>query len=288
MTKILAVIDPLEETHSALERMKELPPDSDLDIYAVLFIEAESAETYAHTLQEKQEWLNEQVRPYVADGYKITTKVVNYKHLYEAVVELAQKHQVDFVVKPMRQHTLFQSVIRTSTDWNLIRHCPYPLLLVSDIDTIKGKPVIGAVDVCTGEENHEKLNGVILDQTKAITRVLDSRPVVANAWRATTPMMAVGSVDATPYPTPKDLEKEHVDAARTIAEDFGVPLDDVYVEEGSPSLVVNEVANRLGAGVIVIGTVARKGISGALIGNTAEGVLEATSCDVMVVKLPSV
>ena len=53
------------------------------------------------------------------------------------------------------------------------------------------------------------------------------------------------------------------------------------------SLSINKAAQitRLVFG-IVLGTVARKGISGALIGNTAEGVLESAHCDVMVVKQP--
>ena len=33
MTTILAVIDPSEERHSALERCKELPPDGNIDIH---------------------------------------------------------------------------------------------------------------------------------------------------------------------------------------------------------------------------------------------------------------
>jgi len=36
----------------------------------------------------------------------------------------------------------------------------------------------------------------------------------------------------------------------------------------------------------VIGTVGRQGLSGSLIGNTAESVIEGTSVDVLVVKLP--
>lgn len=285
MTKILAVIDPREKTHHALERCRQLPADADLDIQAVLFIESASAENFKKIYGEQKAWLEEQVTPYIADGYKITTEVVAFQKLYEALIETANKHQADFVVKPMRQHSLFQSVVRTSTDWNLIRHCDFPLLLVSEQDSTAGKPLLAAIDVCSGEENHEKLNSIVLEQAKQLGSVLNMQIELVNAWRAATPMMAVGSVDATPYPTPGDLQKEHKEAANNLGKAHDVTASRIHIKEGAPSYVINHVADTIGAGLIVLGTVARTGISGALIGNTAEGVLESTNCDVLVVKL---
>lgn len=285
MTKILAVIDPRETSHHALERCREQPPESELDIHAALFVENESAQKFAKTFTERLSWLREQVVPYVADGYTITTEVVPFTNLYSAVIETATKRQSDFVVKPMRQHSLFQTVLRTSTDWNLIRHCPFPLLLVGDQDRVKGKPVIAAVDVCTGDQNHEALNSVVLKQALRLAEVFGSEVHAVNAWRQPTQIAAVGAVDATPYPTGSQLHTEHRDALRAVLAEFNV--SSMHVDEGSPDYVINHVADKIGAGVIVMGTVARKGISGALIGNTAEGVLEAAHCDVMVVKLPA-
>ena len=287
MTNILAVIDPQETVHHALERCKQLPPDADLDILAVAFVESASAETFKAAYAEKREWLNELVTPYIADGYKITTEVVPFQKLYEAVIDVATKFNADFVVKPMRKHSLFQSVVRTSTDWNLIRHCNFPMLLVSELDSTAGKPLLAAVDVCSGDENHEKLNEIVLQQAAGLAGVLNMPIELANAWRAATPMMAVGSVDSTPYPTPGDLQKEHKNSALELAKSHGIEAAAVHVEEGAPAYVINHVAESIGAGLIVMGTVARTGISGALIGNTAEGVLEGSQCDVMVVKLES-
>lgn len=49
-------------------------------------------------------------------------------------------------------------------------------------------------------------------------------------------------------------------------------------------MVIPQVAQQLDAAVTVIGTVARTGLSGALIGNTAEIILDALECDVLVLK----
>ena len=49
-------------------------------------------------------------------------------------------------------------------------------------------------------------------------------------------------------------------------------------------MVIPQVAHQLDAAVTVIGTVARTGLSGALIGNTAEVILDALESDVLVLK----
>ena len=59
-----------------------------------------------------------------------------------------------------------------------------------------------------------------------------------------------------------------------------------HVEEGRAAHVVTETAKRLEADLIVMGTVARTGIPGLIIGNTAEDVLSAAHCSVLAVKPP--
>lgn len=49
-------------------------------------------------------------------------------------------------------------------------------------------------------------------------------------------------------------------------------------------MLIPFMAHKLRAVVTVIGTVARSGLSGALIGNTAEVVLDAVESDVLVLK----
>ncbi|MDT4855639.1 Universal stress protein E [compost metagenome] len=62
----------------------------------------------------------------------------------------------------------------------------------------------------------------------------------------------------------------------------------MHIEEGPADVLIPHVAHQLGAAVTVIGTVARSGISGALIGNTAEVVLDTLESDVLVLKPESI
>lgn len=59
---------------------------------------------------------------------------------------------------------------------------------------------------------------------------------------------------------------------------------EVHLVAGRPGDVLPKLARRLGAGLIVMGTVARTGISGWIAGNTAEKILQSVHCSVLVVK----
>jgi len=49
-------------------------------------------------------------------------------------------------------------------------------------------------------------------------------------------------------------------------------------------MVVNHVAEKLSASIIALGTIATTGLSGLFVGNTADPVLESSSCGIFIVK----
>ncbi len=66
----------------------------------------------------------------------------------------------------------------------------------------------------------------------------------------------------------------------------GLTADTVIHGGGAPADFVIETANRRNADVIIMGTHGRRGLSRALIGSVAEGVLRRASCPVITVKSP--
>jgi len=58
----------------------------------------------------------------------------------------------------------------------------------------------------------------------------------------------------------------------------------VHVVQGNPRSELAELANKVGADLVVMGTVARTGISGLLIGNTADAILSQLNCAVLAFK----
>ena len=68
------------------------------------------------------------------------------------------------------------------------------------------------------------------------------------------------------------------------AKKLGVPPERTYVGRGSPAYEIRQLAQQIGAELIVIGTHGRHGL-GLLLGSTANGVLHGAPCDVLTVKI---
>jgi universal stress protein E len=69
-----------------------------------------------------------------------------------------------------------------------------------------------------------------------------------------------------------------------LAETYKVATDNVHVLEGLPEDIIPEVCQKYKADLLVIGSVGRTGFSAALLGNTAELIIDAVECDTMIVK----
>ena len=78
------------------------------------------------------------------------------------------------------------------------------------------------------------------------------------------------------------LESEGSESER-IAHSFGIDEAKVIFKSGAAKPVILAAARDIEVDVLVIGTSARRGLAGALIGNTAEKVLSEVDCDILAV-----
>ncbi len=80
----------------------------------------------------------------------------------------------------------------------------------------------------------------------------------------------------------KALVDKHCAAPGKEAIDYLKPQ--LHLTRGSASQLVPALAKKLGAELMVMGTVGRAGIPGFLVGNTAEEILHQIHCSVLTVK----
>ena len=291
MTNILIVIDPEETEQSALNRAKEIPVDADVKFKVDYYVDAVPVLASAsHSVdvhyKKEHEWLEDAVKPLRDAGYTVVTEVIPFTRLYEEIIKSANRFRADFVFKPMRQHGALKRVFYTSTDWNLIRLCPIPLLMVSDQASDHGKPVVAAIDVGDKDKAHKELNDVVLSQAELLAQVLGSQIHAIYAYGPAIVSGRTAVADPLAYQIARDRYDDYLKMAKEMATAHNIPCDNVHLREGAPEIVVNEYADEVNAGVIVLGTVARSGAAGLFVGNTAEGVLERSRTDVFVVKQP--
>jgi len=284
-TKLLVVIDPDRDDQPALDRAVEIARLIEISLHIVVFsykntedrltrsVDSALTRGFANDFNRiRQVWLEQLVAPICAEGLTVTTEVRPFNRLYEAIIQVALEEDADMVYKPTREHSALERALFNSTDWNLIRLCPLPLLLVSDSRPVKGRDVIAAVDLSSEDDDHTELNRLLLSQAVMVSRLIQSKVKV---------------VSARPYrpgATSESTDQIYRGKALEFTNKFNIPDDQVIIREGSAEEVVNDLAESFNAAVIILGTVARSGLAGLFIGNTAERVLEDSNTDVMVVK----
>lgn len=93
-------------------------------------------------------------------------------------------------------------------------------------------------------------------------------------------------------PFPQDVvewQNEFVKVAEAklhkMCHERGILPENQYISIGNPKELIIEKADEINAGLIVIGSHSRRGISYLLLGSTADGVVSASNRDVFVVRV---
>jgi len=299
---ILVVIDPTTDEQKALKRAIELAskinlaqPEQQVKITAFFSIfdfsyemttilsSGERDNMRQMVITEKQQWLDDVISLNLSQ-INITSKVVWHNRPFEAIVKQVIDHNYDLVIKGTHQHDKFKSVVFTPTDWHILRKCPCPVLLVKDHEWPQQGNVLAALNVGSDEAEHLSLNNSITKQAKNIAQLITANVHLVNSYPGTPVNIAIEipEFDASEYNNA--MQAHHKEAMSHHANNFAIPFANTHVEEGLPETVIEQTALKIDAELVILGTVGRTGISAALIGNTAEHVIDQLNCDVLALK----
>jgi nucleotide-binding universal stress UspA family protein len=172
-----------------------------------------------------------------------------------------------------------KKALLTPQDWKLLRSCPTPVLLVKTADSWKDKVILAAIDVGNTDQEHRHLHNTIIDHGYDIATLAKARLHVISAH----PSPMLSAADPT-FQLSETIQARYREQCKAFQAEFDIDDDHLHIEEGPADVLIPFMVHKLQAAVTVIGTVARSGLSGALIGNTAEVVLDAVESDVLVLK----
>ena len=85
-------------------------------------------------------------RSRVLAGVSVECTVVWEPSAYKAIVRQAIATHADLVVAGTHRHTIGARIVSESVDWELIRQCPAPLLIVKSRRSYQDSAVVAAVD----------------------------------------------------------------------------------------------------------------------------------------------
>lgn len=211
-----------------------------------------------------------------ADGIDVTLHQCPRNKLLKLLAKLLSQQPFGLLIKSCDPR---QSGFMTSLDGHILRDLPCPVLLVKGDQLWQAGVVMAAVDALTEDANQRQLNDDVLTIAAQIAEATESALTAAVAC----PSAMMG---ADPVLQSENLIQEKAQQAlEAQLSRLSLTAKAVAVGEGPAEYWLPEAAAQLTARLIVIGTRARGGLKGALIGNTAERILSRLDCDILVLRV---
>jgi universal stress protein E len=202
---------------------------------------------------------------------------------YEAIVRRAAHGGADLIVAGSHSGELHGGPLTTLADRELVWLSPLPVLLVRCPRLYRRPTVLAALDPSQAFAKPAELDEDILQLAAFVSGRLRGALHAAHAYvPRTATKVALATAAGMPV-TSRRAEQLKTDLELELRSNH-VRDCDGHLLGGRPSAALCDLAQRLRADVVVVGAVARSGAWRLLVGSTAERLLFALPCDLLIVK----
>lgn len=291
LRSILVVLDKPKHAQTALERARKLAQAAGAHMHLVSFCwlamaEQESVfDTHQRralkqgAIHEREAWLRNLILDAGLSAANVSTEVAWTADIAGWVADYAREKNVDLVVKSIRHRS--GTLLRKPIDWQLLRSCQAPLLLTDGRERIRTGKVLATIDLRHTDEKHQHMNRQVLAAAQTMTKLLDGELACSHV------------VESVHLPPGVNImaEGELIEQAReqltavleaTVAAD-AMAQSTLHVVVGTVGSALNELVDREGIEMVVVGSSARRGLAGAVLGNSAERILSKVDSDLLAV-----
>ena len=194
-----------------------------------------------------------------------------------AVAERVAARGIDLVVASPAQLARSGGGGLPHSAWQLVLHCPVPVLVVKSDGLGKYGSIVAAVDPFHAHAKPADLDVAILQSAKALQAAAGGALAVLHCYA---PFEYFG----TNLPAEPGEPERRRGALEKLCLETGVPTTAARVVAGTPHAVLQALQTSGAADVVVMGALARGRLAEFVFGSTAERVLHETRADVLVVK----
>ena len=309
--RILCVVEPRQDVEPVLERAVSLAQNNQATLTVVSVAPRVTAgismpdggpislELQKAAIADSRQQLENAVAPFQSQ-ITIDVKVLMGTAFLEIIREVL-RHSHDLVIKAPEDPAWLDRLFGTD-DMHLLRKCPCPVWLVKHSSSKSYRQILAAVDVDAGYPKPErtirhKLNNNVLELAISLSLSDFAELHVAHAWEGVSESALRGAFHQRPAAEviahDEQVRKLHdaglddllSDVVKSRNEDaLGYLSPKKHLVKGQARKEIPRLAKSLKADLVVMGTVARIGVAGLFIANTAEAILEQIECSVLAVK----
>jgi universal stress protein E len=291
MRELLVIADKEEGEQLAFMHAVEIARNTGAMIEFVGFVHApgvDSSEILSHEdkrkvrhsyIDAKREQMDKFLQKCDLSGIMVRNDVVWEKSFERWVISRCDQKSFDMVFKSGNRTETF---LYTPSDWELMRHCPEPVMIVSDNCWKEGGVILAALDLGSSSEKTLNLNEDILRQAIKLGKATNSDVHTCYSMAIPKALVDLDLIDPKAYEVKM---KEQLDPmVRKLINDAGLDRSRLHLVSGKPAKEICRISAKIKADVVMIGNKTRTSLRGRLMGNTAENVLHKVSADVVVIK----
>jgi nucleotide-binding universal stress UspA family protein len=143
------------------------------------------------------------------------------------------------------------------------------------------------VDPQAYDDAHAELNAALLELAKSLCETERCELMIAHIWNFFGEQLLRSRL------TPRQVEELRAQERSNAEQSLGalvfqhellVDSNKIILREGDPQVVIPELVAEKGIDLLIMGTVARGGVSGFMMGNTAETVVNRVNCSILALK----
>ena len=301
--KILAIIEPDMHPSEVVARATWLAKLADCDLELLLcdpdigalregFFVSNEARDIAEKIRTAQNDIIEDLAKPARDaGLNVTTAVLEERPVADGVLHRAVDMNPRFVLKGTHYHSSAERSIFVDSDWQLIRTCPFPLWLVKQHE-IREKPVIiAAVDPTHSHDKPAALDEVIIDAAQTIAGASGGELHLLHTYHRLVGVGREATRTFKPIELPIDklsmkIQAEHRERLNGLAAASHIDAEHTHQLPGDTKEILPIFARTHSADLVVMGALARWGLKRAILGSTAEKVLDHLHCNILIVRKP--
>lgn len=283
MSTILVIADQDKQPPTAIERACDLANTYEARLHVVYFCYANLRELGDKGDESKQALMARQQQRAASELADLpcghSHEVVWAKNIPEWVNQYISQSAPVLIVKTSHRS---ETLTYTPTDWHLMRQAKAPVFLVATKKWHKASTVMATVDFGTRVDDKMGLNRAVMDKAHHLAKHYGVDMHICYAPPFSEVLRDLG------FKTDDDVTRETYEKLRSeiaaLATHYHIPESHIHIHAGDPEKVIPSVAAKCKAGLVVVGTVGRRGLSGMLIGNTAERILALLKTDVLTLK----
>ena len=280
-TRLFVIVDPTTTHQVALVKALLIAKLADCEIHAFLCVyrdvdkskDAVSRRDLKHqTITDAEQWLGQQLEACKTAGIAFTREVVWNSRWYDVALRSIAKSGCDLVIKSSFHHSKSKRFYNTTSDYSLMRNCACPILFAHQTQEWKSDRVLACVDLESTDPKHARLNGVVIRDAQAFANIVGMELYVAAAY-------SVG-IDTENLPIKGHGQQVNLEQLGQL---YDVDESRIILRQGPTVETLKHICEELDPSIVIMGTLARAGIKGKLIGNTAEKLLDVIDADLLTV-----